>query len=166
VGAVDRSGESQVGQEAAVIGVVIAGVLVSFTIPGPFDWGSMLIGTIMLSVLLAYGTWPQGVDQLASWRRALGMATAGAFCAVQLLGRPLDAITWDGRRLLSHWEDGNSRDEDIPAASAGWELGLLWFFALLGCMVLWWLIERKRDRNPPEPDPAVRQLPADSQPAE
>jgi hypothetical protein len=30
--------------DAAVIGVVIAGVLVSVTIPGPFDWGGSLIG--------------------------------------------------------------------------------------------------------------------------
>jgi hypothetical protein len=58
--------------EAAAIGVVVAGVLASFVIPGPFDWGSTLIGLMLVLVLVGYGKKPR------DWRERLGMASARA----------------------------------------------------------------------------------------
>jgi hypothetical protein len=137
-------------QDAAVLGVVIAGVLVSFTIPGPFDWGSSLIGLILLAVLLAYGAWPEGVSP-ASARRAIGMAAAAAFCALQILGRPLDFVVGSGpdaRRLLSHWPDPSiKRDDDIPDPGAGLELLGFWFLFFVLLPGAWFAVERHGRRG-------------------
>ncbi len=165
VGAVDRSNESQVGQEAAVIGVVIAGVLVSFTIPGPFDWGSSLIGLLLLGVLLAYGRAPRDPTD---WRRALGGAVALAFCLMLVAGRPLDQIvvgeTPRRTYFLSGWTAETVRvapqpigetdrrvrprreDEDRPVRSAGWPLLALWSGLVLVLMGLWrlWAVKQAR----------------------
>jgi hypothetical protein len=135
-------------QDAAVIAVVIAGVLSSFTIPGPFDWGASLIGVILLVVLLAYGTWPRELT-VASFRRALGMAAAGAFCVLLILGRPVDAVlvdTDDGRRhLLSRWPSPSQRrDDDVPDPDAGWELALLWVGLFSVLILVWAVVEWRR----------------------
>jgi hypothetical protein len=136
-------------QEAAVIGVVLAGVLASFVVPGPFDWGSTLIGAILLVVLCAYGGVPSGPG---AWRRGLGMAAAAAFCSLLILGRPLDNAF-----NLTQWpkdEKGELalRDDARPNPDAGIELGLFWL-ALFG---LWygggsayakWLRPRMPDRG-------------------
>lgn len=118
--------------DAAVIGVVLAGVLASFVIPGPFDWGSTLIGVILLLVLVAYGGVPRGTG---AGRRGLGMAAAAAFCLVLVLGRPFDEILH-----LTQWPADEAdpsklarRDEARPNPDAGVELGLFWLTLFLLC---------------------------------
>jgi hypothetical protein len=141
-------------QDAAVIGVVIAGVIASFTIPGPFDWGSTLIGVILLMVLLAYGAVPTEWA-FANCRRAIGMAAAAAFCLVQIIGRPLDFVVRTGvdpYRRLSHWPVRKiTRDEDVPNPNAGWELALLWLLLLCLLMEAWivFTIWKERRGNKP-----------------
>ena len=112
--------------EAAAIGVVVAGVLASFVIPGPFDWGSTLIGLMLLLVLFGYGRRPERP------RETLGMASAAGFSLVLVFGRLLDCPIgrlWfvDGRRGLSHWDDDElTVDQHMPNADGGWELLGLW----------------------------------------
>jgi hypothetical protein len=136
-------------QDPAVIGVVIAGVLVSFTIPGPYDWGATLIGVILLAVLVAYGEMPQGLS-IAEVRRAIGLAAAAAFCLLLILGRLLDIVVGSGsdaHHLLSNWPYPSiKRDEDVPDPNSGWQTGLLWLFlfvVLLGA----WLVAQQRNRR-------------------
>lgn len=143
-------------QDAAVIGVVIAGVIASFTIPGPFDWGSTLIGVILLTVLLAYGAVPTGL-KLADVRRAIGMAAAAAFCLVQIFGRPFDLVVHragvNPYHRLSHWPAAMiTRDEDKPDPNGGWELAVLWLFLFILLMAAWLLFtlltQNKTDNKP------------------
>lgn len=138
-----EAGAPEAIQDAAVIGVVIAGVLASFTIPGPFDWGSTLIGSILFLVLGAYGTWPHPLGW-KNVRRAVGMATAAAFSILLIIARPLDRAHGDDR-LLSHWPvGGQRRDADKPSPDAGWETLVLWFSLFSLLFVIWVAVEGRR----------------------
>jgi peptidoglycan/LPS O-acetylase OafA/YrhL len=144
-------------QDAAVIGVVIAGVIASFTIPGPFDWGSTLIGLILLMVLLAYGAVPTELT-FADFRRAIGMAAAAAFCLVQTFGRPLDYVVRTGvnpYRRLSHWPVPSiKRDDEKPDPNGGLELLLLWslsFVALIAAWLLFTLLKKPQKGETTDP---------------
>jgi hypothetical protein len=138
-------------QDAAVIGVVIAGVIASFTIPGPFDWGSTLIGVILLVILLACGAVPKDLT-LAGFRRAIGMAAAAAFCVLQAIARLGDRVVQrsgvDSHHLLSHWPASRiTRDEDRPDPNAGWELAVLWLLFFLVLMAAWFIFTLCRKRR-------------------
>jgi hypothetical protein len=80
-------------QEAAVIGVVIAGLLSAFLVPGPFDLGSMLIGLLLLVILGVYADWTP-----ASLGNAVGTAAAGGFAMVYVVGHWLDVWVTSGCR--------------------------------------------------------------------
>jgi hypothetical protein len=97
--------------DPAVVGVIVAGVLASFVIPGPFDWGSTLIGAVLLLVLIGYGTRP------TTWRAAVGTASAAAFTMLLALGRPLNLVTWPHDRKL---------DDYVPDPNAGTNLWVVW----------------------------------------
>ena len=132
----------------AVIGVVIVGVLASFTVPGPFDWGATLIGVVLLTVLYAYVPTSPLPE---SPRRAAGTAAAAAFCLLLILGRPLDVIVGSGddrRHLLSHWpEPAIKRADDRPDSNGGWELGVLWLILFVLLMAAWRMIQQKEKRT-------------------
>jgi hypothetical protein len=147
------------GHDAAVVGVVIAGVLSSFVIPGPFDWGSFLIGLLLLAVLIGYADVPNSKDH---WRWAVAGAAAVAFCLLLILGATLDQ--WErtdgnGHRVhvLSGWPaeavDGDNdpatppdlptrEDADRPNANDGLSLLIIWL-GLSGVIYavwrLWWV---------------------------
>jgi hypothetical protein len=74
--------------EPAVIGVVVAGVRASLVAPGPYSWGSTLVGIVLAMVLSAYVDWP-----LKLARPAIGFAAAWAFVVLLIVGLPLDQIT-------------------------------------------------------------------------
>jgi hypothetical protein len=77
---------------ATVVGVVVAGVLASLVVPGPYDFGSTMIGLVLLAVLVAYGDWP------TSRREALGFSAAAGICLLLvggvLLDRVIDVSGW------------------------------------------------------------------------
>lgn len=106
-----RPENSEVGQEAAVIGVVIAGVLVSFTIPGPYDWGSTLIGLLLLSVLFAYGRAPgrkssggARLEERSLWRSASFSSPGGRWIRSSSGSEaPSRTCSADGQLRTSMW---------------------------------------------------------------
>lgn len=121
--------------DPSVIGVLLAGVLASFVIPGPFDWGSTLIGVVLLLVLIAYGEYPQDL------RSAIGAAAAAAFTLLLVLGRLLDRTLH-----LTDWADGTTLDSYAPSRDGGWELAALWSALFVGLVVAWRLVDRREDR--------------------
>jgi len=119
---------------ATVVGVAIAGVLASVTLPGPYDFGSVMIGALLLAVLVGYGTWPQGK------REAVGFAAAAAFTLVLLLGLPFDRIF-----NLTDWPSGKTRDSYAPWWDHGWPELTGWPSCF--CAILVYC--RRRLGNPP-----------------
>jgi hypothetical protein len=99
---------------AAVTGVVIAGVLASFVVPGPYSWGSTLIGVILGLLLFGYGDLP------ASNREAIGFSAALAFVLLLVLGVALDSVLH-----ISGWPSGDGGDQP-QHYSDGWESGVAW----------------------------------------
>jgi hypothetical protein len=166
---------STAGHEAAVLGVVIAGVLTSFVIPGPFDRGSLLIGLLLIAVLVGYGRFPpRGRDNR---RRALAAAAAVGMCLLLVTGSLLDQfhVERDGRQvhLLTDWpaealptdgSDPTATDErtptreesDRPNSHDGTWLLLLWL-VLSGGAYLWWSLRAK-----PSTDASTHKRPAQS----
>jgi hypothetical protein len=125
------SASTESNTDPTVVGVVLAGVLASFVIPGPFDWGSTLIGVVLLFVLFGYAKPPH------HWRPALAAAAAASFTLLLALGRPLQLASWPSKQRL---------DDYIPNANAGTNLWLVWsiaFGALYGGW-LGWNWRRKR----------------------
>jgi hypothetical protein len=112
---------------AAVVGVVIAGVLASFTIPGPYGWDTTMLGAILLLVLVGYAEVPR------TQRETIALAAAAGFTLVYLLGHFLDDLLdlsdWP------EWDEGfddmggttNVRENlDRPHENGGWQTLLLW----------------------------------------
>jgi hypothetical protein len=81
------------GEPAAIVGVVIAGVLGAFVTVGPYDWGSTLLGALLLLVLIGYGHFP------SSGRQMIGTAAASAFALLFLVGRWPDM--WFANRVVN-----------------------------------------------------------------
>jgi hypothetical protein len=104
---------------AAVTGVVIAGVLASFVIPGPFDWGSTLIGIMLLVVLVGLVA-----EVPESRRETAAIAAAAGFALMLVFARPLDETPLS----LSDWpEAGGTRESlDEPDKDDGWPFILAW----------------------------------------
>ena len=150
-----RRASEQLGHDAAVVGVVIAGVLASFVIPGPFDWGSLLIGLLLLAVLFGYADVPAKDHK----RRAVAGAAAVGFCLLLVTGALVDQ--WErndagGSRVhvLSGWpaekveDDPNDpatvvgypkrEDADRPNANSGLWLLVIWLGLSLAVYVVWW----------------------------
>ena len=149
------------GHEAAVLGVVIAGVLTSFVIPGPFDRGSLLIGLLLLAVLVGYGPLPSG--ERDNSRRALAAAAAVGLCLLVIAGSLLDQfhVERNGRTVhfLTNWpaeaaptdsSDSTATDDrpptredsDRPNSHDGtWLLGL--WLLLSGGVFGWWRLHQK-----------------------
>lgn len=103
---------------AAVTGVVIAGVLASFVIPGPYDWGSTLIGIMLLVVLIGF------IEVPDSKRETAAIAAAAAFALLLVFGRVLDETPLN----LSDWPDTQQTREslDRPYKDDGWHSIIAW----------------------------------------
>ena len=72
---------------ATVVGVVVAGVLASIVVPGPYNFGSSLVGATLLGVLVGYGEPPKrDADCREYGREALGYGAALAFVLLLTLG--------------------------------------------------------------------------------
>jgi hypothetical protein len=152
------------GHDAAVIGVVIAGVLSSFVIPGPFDWGSFLIGVLLLAVLFGYADVPEHRGD----RRAVAGAAAVGFCLLLMTGAVLDQ--WqrgddNGTKvsLFSGWpaervdDDGDPgtldvypkrEDADRPEAQSGFKLLATWLVLSLLVYGAWLRGAEPRPKKP------------------
>jgi hypothetical protein len=130
---------------ATVVGVVVAGVLASVVVPGPYSFGSTLIGLTLLCVLFGYGEPPRET----AWKEAIGYCGALAFALLLTLGFLSEAAgasfsSWTGpqegiadyEKLTQTWKDG------LPALSA-------WagFFAICygAFLVRWWTYARSRN---------------------
>lgn len=109
---------------ATVSGVVIAGVLASYVVPGPYSWGSTLIGIILAFILIGYGEWPAGR------REAFGFAAAAAFVTLLTLGVLLDEL-WN----ISGWDSDWKPDDVQQYRSDGLDSAKAWL-AFFGC----WLV--------------------------
>jgi hypothetical protein len=151
----DSHGASGQSDDAAVIGVVVAGVLASFVNPGPFDLGGLLIGALLLAVLFAYTRWPEG--RRGTTRRAVGLAAAVAFCCTFITGSLADQVRVGdkGQReyLFSGWPASKSEktgklptreDGDVPTPRDGLPTLCAWlvFFGL--SLGYWWRWPRRR----------------------
>lgn len=105
------------GDSAAVVGVVIAGVLASFVVTGPYAWDTTLLGLLLLSLLAGYGHLPRTRGQLFALSAALG------FVLLFVLGRFIDVwLAENGRTWLTDWPvDGGVEREsyDKPSPSGG-----------------------------------------------
>jgi hypothetical protein len=120
-------------QDTAVIGVVIAGLLSAFLVPGPFDLGSMLIGLLLLVVLGAYADWTP-----RSFGRALGTAAAGGFATLYAAGHWIDVWMPLGgdHHWLSGWPEKEEQtlDDFSPDVNGGLSLLLTWL-VFSGCFL-------------------------------
>jgi hypothetical protein len=81
------------GKPSAVVGVVVAGVLASFVIPGPYAWDTTMLGVLLLLILIGYGHFPRTA------REAVGTAAAVAFVLLFTFGRFLDIGLGDSQAL-------------------------------------------------------------------
>jgi hypothetical protein len=135
-------------QPAAIIGVVVAGVLASFVIPGPFGWDTTMLGALLLLILVGYAEVPQ--------RRKEAAALAGAtgFALVYLFGHFLD--DWLHLSGWPEWNKGfddngsvtNVRESlDRPHEGGGWQILLLWTGLTAVVYVLLRLFRRSRSRS-------------------
>jgi len=122
--AVEREGLRQRG--ATVVGVVIAGVLAIVLLPGPYDFGSTMIGAVLLAVLVGYGTWPHRP------REAVGFAAAAALTLVLLLGLPLDRMF-----NFTDWPPGKTRDSYAPWWDHGWPELTGWLIFFCAILIYW-----------------------------
>jgi hypothetical protein len=120
---------------AAVTGVVVAGVLASFVMPGPYNWGSTLIGMILLIVLCGYA------DRPHPGREVRGLAAAVAFILLLIVGRFLDDW-WN----ITHWRGGTTH----ASPSEGWESAVAWvvLFLLVWPIVATMSNRRERPERP------------------
>jgi hypothetical protein len=119
-----RSARWSIGSSTRTLtGVVIAGVLASFVVPGPYSWGSTLIGVILLAILVGYAEPP------ALGREIVGFAAAVAFALLLTLGVAFDTV-WN----ISGWRDGDTADKVQQFRSDGWEAGVAWL-ALFGLVI-------------------------------
>ncbi len=102
---------------AAVIGVVVAGILASFVVPGPYAWDTVMLGLLLGFVLLGYGEMPTNA------REALGMAAAIGFVLLFVSGHFLD--DWLD---LSGWPERKVTREvgDVPDEEGGKSTLILW----------------------------------------
>jgi hypothetical protein len=131
----EDNGREQSG-DPTVIGILLAGVLASFVIPGPFDWGSSLIGVVLLCVLVGYGDYPR--DR----RAAIGGAAAAAFTLLLILSRPLDTVL-----DLTNWPEGETLDSYKPSRDGGLQLAALWVVLFSILLWLWAPLKRVIERN-------------------
>jgi hypothetical protein len=136
------------GDAAAVIGVVVAGVLASFVIPGPYSWDTMMLGALMLIILLGFAEIPQ------TRREAAGVAAAMAFALLFLLGRLVDDTLNLSR--WPEWDEGVADDGtwtavrenlDRPKESSGWETLLFWLGLFIVSLFGLRLLVTKRGKN-------------------
>lgn len=110
---------------ATVVGVVVAGVLASYIVPGPYNLGSTMLGLILIAILFGYGELP------TERREAVGYAAACGFAVLLTAGAMLD---WALDDRLSGWRDGQTTQSyEMTAQSHDdglWTLGWWAFFAL------------------------------------
>jgi hypothetical protein len=110
-------------------------------------------------LLIAYGAVPKGLTP-NSCRRAIGMATAGAFCLLQVIGRPVDGgKEGDEDHRLSGWPRPSiPRDQQAPDPDSGAALFWWWFALFLALMVVWvfsQVVAVKRSEGPSHTSPMV-----------
>lgn len=74
------TGQERRAHAATVVGVVVAGVLASIVVPGPYDFGSTMIGLTLLAVLFSYGDLP------ISAREAIGFSAAVSLSMLLAIG--------------------------------------------------------------------------------
>jgi hypothetical protein len=116
-----------------VVGVVLAGVLASIVVPGPYDFGATMIGLTLLAVLYGYGTTP--TDQ----REAVGLSAAVGICLLLVFGVLLDRVI-----NLSDWQTRQKLDDYEPWWNGGWRSLLVWAVFTALNYVYWyrWLSRR------------------------
>jgi hypothetical protein len=78
------------GDPATPTGVVIAGVIAVVVVPGPWDWGAIMVGGVLLAILFGYGQWP---DRLLP---AIGGCAAVAITGLLIVAYPIDLISDGG----------------------------------------------------------------------
>ena len=118
---------------ATVVGVVLAGVLTSIVVPGPYDFGSTMIGLVLLATLYGYGEPP--TDR----REAVGFAAAVGICLLLVFGVLLDRfINISGWPTPDTLEARWKIDDAVPWWTGGWRALLAWLgFSLSVYAYLW-----------------------------
>jgi hypothetical protein len=122
---------------AAVVGVVVAGVLASVVIPGPYSFGSTMVGGTLLFVLFGYGELPHPT----AVREAVGFAAAVAFAALLTFGFVADAV--DLR--ISGWDEGETirlYEEEVQEWTDGWPVLTAWALLFLAVNAVLYLRRR------------------------
>jgi hypothetical protein len=145
-------------QHATVLGVVIAGILVSFAAAGPYSWASTLIGVVLLALLVGYGGgWP------SSELEAVGYAAAVAFTVVLALSLPfewlVDAVS-DADYIISGFDADTPPSVDVPARSDGLGTAIAWLMVFAPTAAVT-VRHAQRDRGR-SADGAARNRPAQS----
>ena len=132
---------------ATVVGVVVAGVLASIVVPGPYDFGSTMIGLTLLAVLFGYGDAPDSV------REAIGFSAAVSICLLLVIGVFLDRFL-----NVSGWPTPNDESQrwTLDQATPWWTNGFtgLLVWATLGLLTFasWVVWRRRREAGKPLPE--------------
>jgi hypothetical protein len=88
------------GEPAAVVGVVIAGVVAMVVSPGRFDWWATMVGLTLVAVLWGYAHEPRSRHESA------GLAAAITLALVYTAGAPIER--WIGARISGEGESGDA----------------------------------------------------------
>jgi hypothetical protein len=117
------------GEHAAgVIGVVVAGVLASAIVPGPYSLGSTLVGVTLLGLLFGYCDLPHP----AALREAIGFAAAVAFALLLTFGFVAEALGWH----ISGWKPHSTINHYESRVGQDWTDGGLALMAWFGLFVV------------------------------
>lgn len=114
---------------AALAGTALAGTLVIFAEPGPFDWMNGIVGVTLFSILLAYEK-----DRPRTPGKSFALATVIAFTLLLILGLVFELLR--GGPSLRGAADGDSL---VPS----WWLPVAWIVLTPICYAL----DRRHQRH-------------------
>jgi ABC-type Mn2+/Zn2+ transport system permease subunit len=122
---------------AALAGAVLAGVLASFVEPGPFDLMSAVLGTTLITLLIAY-LW----NNPRTWGKSIAFSMVTAFSSLLILGFVLEMMSCKPKQVNAVTGKEESKVEST-------ELAISWGIVTASVLIIdrAWVSRRTRSEE-------------------